>query len=39
MSTVSDQVLDTVADGSYHAPHDVLGPHRMGRALARHGSL
>ena len=29
MSTVSDQVLDTVADGSYHAPHDVLGPHQQ----------
>ncbi len=28
MSDVSDEVLDTVATGSYHAPHDVLGPHR-----------
>jgi len=27
MTTPSDQVLDTVATGSYHAPHDVLGPH------------
>ncbi|EXJ52757.1 1,4-alpha-glucan branching protein GlgB [Microbacterium sp. MRS-1] len=28
MSDISDQVLDTVATGSYHAPHDILGPHR-----------
>ena len=28
MSDVSDEVLDTVATGSHHAPHDVLGPHR-----------
>lgn len=29
MSAVSDEILDTVATGSYHAPHDVLGPHRL----------
>ncbi|WP_448388173.1 1,4-alpha-glucan branching protein GlgB [Microbacterium aurum] len=29
MSAVSDEILDTVASGSYHAPHDVLGPHRL----------
>ncbi|MCT9820290.1 1,4-alpha-glucan branching protein GlgB [Microbacterium sp. W1N] len=28
MTALSDQVLDTVATGSYHAPHDVLGPHQ-----------
>lgn len=28
MSDISDEVLDTVATGSYHAPHDVLGPHQ-----------
>ncbi|RLK49307.1 1,4-alpha-glucan branching protein GlgB [Microbacterium telephonicum] len=27
MTTPSDQVLDTLATGSYYAPHDVLGPH------------
>ena len=29
MSAVSDEILDTVSTGSYHAPHDVLGPHRL----------
>ncbi|WP_424445793.1 1,4-alpha-glucan branching protein GlgB [Microbacterium sp. CH-015] len=29
MSAVSDEILDAVATGSYHAPHDVLGPHRL----------
>lgn len=28
MSSVSDEVLDTVATGSYYAPHDILGPHQ-----------
>ncbi len=27
MSTVPDHILDSVAAGSYHAPHDVLGVH------------
>ncbi len=30
MITPTDQVLDTVATGSYHAPHDVLGLHEDG---------
>jgi len=30
MSDISDDVLDTVATGSFHAPHDVLGPHQLG---------
>jgi len=30
MTTPSDSVLDAVATGSYHAPHDVLGAHRDG---------
>ncbi|MGB4779221.1 1,4-alpha-glucan branching protein GlgB [Microbacterium sp.] len=29
MSTISDEILDTVATGSYYAPHDVLGPHQL----------
>ncbi len=29
MSTVPDHILDAVAGGSYHAPHDVLGPHQQ----------
>ncbi|WP_159500095.1 1,4-alpha-glucan branching protein GlgB [Microbacterium sp. 18062] len=28
MSSVAPSVLDTVATGSYHSPHDVLGLHR-----------
>ncbi len=28
MSTVPDEILDAVAGGAYHAPHDVLGPHQ-----------
>jgi 1,4-alpha-glucan branching enzyme len=43
MNRPSENVLDTVATGSYHAPHDVLGPHetedgwviRARRPLAR----
>ena len=30
MTAHDDRVLDTVATGSYHAPHDVLGLHRVG---------
>lgn len=30
MTTPSDSVLDAVATGSYHAPHDVLGAHHEG---------
>jgi 1,4-alpha-glucan branching enzyme len=30
MTTVSDTVFDTIATGSYHAPHDVLGAHPDG---------
>ncbi len=29
MSEISPEVLDAVASGSYYAPHDVLGPHRV----------
>lgn len=32
MTVVSDSVLDAVAAGTYHAPHDVLGLHRDGDA-------
>ncbi|MFT3799276.1 1,4-alpha-glucan branching protein GlgB [Microbacterium sp.] len=28
MSTIPDHILDAVATGSYHAPHDVLGAHQ-----------
>ncbi len=43
MTSISDHVLDSVATGSYHAPHDVLGAHptmegwviRVRRPLAR----
>lgn len=30
MNRPSDSVLDTVAAGSYFAPHDILGPHEEG---------
>ncbi|WP_425836213.1 1,4-alpha-glucan branching protein GlgB [Microbacterium sp. PA5] len=30
MTTPSDSLLDAVATGSHHAPHDVLGVHRDG---------
>ena len=29
MNAPADHVLDSVATGSYHAPHDVLGVHRV----------
>ncbi|WP_344674125.1 1,4-alpha-glucan branching enzyme, partial [Microbacterium dextranolyticum] len=29
MSTTPDHILDAVASGSYHAPHDVLGLHQQ----------